>query len=99
MMMRMNPIIHLRQKESFRPSKTSDEVLPSFTSLVFFDSPKLQNAFKNIASPPYQPTTAISALIIYYLAWETVFRENIQILNHVSWLKSAIEKATNETLT
>ena len=31
-----------------------------------------------------------------YLAWETVSRKPVQILNHVFWFKSAMEKATNE---
>ena len=40
--------------------------------------------------------TSVSTHMKQDLAWETVSRENIQILNHVFWFKSAIEKATNE---
>ena len=62
-------------------------------------APRLQDAFKNIASPPYQTPTSVSTPMKHYLAWETVSRETIQILNHVFWFKSAIEKATNEMFT
>ena len=69
------------------------QVSPQSFSLT---APRIQDAFKNIASPPYQAPTAISTPLKQYLAWETVSRETIQILNHVFWFKSAMEKATNE---
>ena len=69
------------------------EVSPRFFSLT---APRIQDPFKNIATSPYQAPTSMSAPLKQYLAWETVSRENIQILNHVFWFKSAMEKATNE---
>ena len=69
------------------------QVSPQSFSLT---APRLQDAFENIATPPYQAPTSVSTPMKQYLAWETVSRENIQILNHVFQFKSAIEKATNE---
>ena len=79
-----------------KPQMKFYQVSPQSFSLT---APRLQDAFKNIATPPYQTPTAVSAPMKHYLAWETVSRENIQILNHVFWFKSAIEKATNEMFT
>ena len=79
-----------------KPQMKFYQVSPQSFSLI---APRLQDAFKNIATPPYQTPTAVSAPMKHYLAWETVSRENIQILNHVFWFKSAIEKATNEMFT
>ena len=62
-------------------------------------APRLQDAFKNIATPPYQQHSTSLTPIKHYLAWETVTRDTIQILNQVFWFKSAIEKATNEMFT
>ena len=76
-----------------KPQMKFYQVSPQSFSLT---APRLQDAFKNIATPPYQAPTSVSTPIKQYLAWETVSRENIQILNHVFWFKSAIEKATNE---
>ena len=59
-------------------------------------APRIQDTFKNIVSSPYQAPTSVSAPSKQYLAWETVSRENIHILNHVFWFKSAMEKATTE---
>ena len=76
-----------------KPQMKFYQVSPQSFSLT---APRIQDAFKNIASPPYQAPTAISTPLKQYLAWETVSRETIQILNHVFWFKSAMEKATNE---
>ena len=73
-----------------KPQMKFYQMSPQSFSLT---APRLQDAFKNIASPPYQTPMK------HYLAWETVSRETIQILNHVFWFKSAIEKATNEMFT
>ena len=81
---------------------------PPMSKGQFFNFPKPQTKFyqvspqsliKNITSPPYQTPTAVSTPMKHYLAWETVSRETIQILNHVLWFTSAIEKATNEMFT
>ena len=69
------------------------QVSPQSFSLT---APRIQDAFKNIATSPFQAPTSVSAPLKQYLAWETVSRENIQILNHVFWFKSAMENATNE---
>ena len=79
-----------------KPQMKFYQVSPQSFSLT---APRLQDAFKNIATPPHQAPTSVSAPMKHYLAWETVSRENIQILNHVFWFKSAIEKATNEMFT
>ena len=79
-----------------KPQMKYYQVSPQSFSL---SAPRLQDAFKNIATPPYQQPSTISTPIKHYLAWETVTRETIQILNHVFWFKSAIEKATNEMFT
>ena len=69
------------------------QVSPQSFSLT---APRIQDAFKNIATFPFQAPTSVSAPLKQYLAWETVSSENIQILNHVFRFKSATEKATNE---
>ena len=79
-----------------KPQMKFYQVSPQSFSLT---APRIQDAFKNIAAPPYQPPSSVSAPLKQYLAWETVTRENIQILNHVFWFKSAMEKATNEMFT
>ena len=79
-----------------KPQMKFYQVSPQSFSLT---APRLQDAFKNIASPPYQTPTSVLTPMKHYLAWETVSRETIQILNHVFWFKSAIEKATNEMFT
>ena len=61
-----------------------------------FTAPRIQDAFKNIVNPPYKLPSSVSVALNQYLTWETVSRENIQILNHVFWFKAAMEKATNE---
>ena len=76
-----------------KPQMKFYQVSPQSFSLT---APRIQDAFKNIANPPYQAPTSISTPLKQYLAWETVSRETIQILNHVFWFKSAMEKATNE---
>ena len=50
-------------------------------------APRLQDAFKNIATPPYHQPSTIFTPIKHYMAWETVTRETIQILHHVFWFK------------
>ena len=69
------------------------QVSPQSFSLA---APRIQDAFKNIAASPYQAPTSVVTPMKQYLAWESVSRETIQILNHVFWFKSAIEKSTNE---
>ena len=64
------------------------QVSPQSFSLT---APRIQDAFKNIATAPYQAPTSVSAPLKQYLVWETVSKENIQILNNVFWLKSAME--------
>ena len=79
-----------------KPQMKFYQVSPQSFSLT---APRIQDAFKNIATPPYQPPSLVSVPLKQYLAWETVSRENIQILNHVFWFKSAMEKATSEMST
>ena len=55
-------------------------------------APRLQEAFKNIATPPYQAPSSVSTPMKQYLAWETVSRENIQILNHVFGLNQLLKR-------
>ena len=76
-----------------KPQMKFYQVSPQSFSLA---APRIQDAFKNIVTPPYQPPSSLSVPLKQYLTWETVSRENIQILNHVFWFKAAMEKATNE---
>ena len=76
-----------------KPQMRFYQVSPQSFSLA---APRIQDAFKNIASSPYQAPTSVVTPMKQYLAWESVSRETIQILNHVFWFKSAIEKSTNE---
>ena len=76
-----------------KPQMRFYQVSPQSFSLA---APRNQDAFKNIASPPYQAPTSVVTPMKQYLAWESVSRKTIQILNHVFWFKSAIEKSTNE---
>ena len=76
-----------------KPQMKFYKVSPPSFSLT---APRIQDAFKNIAASPFQAPSLVSTLPKQYLAWETVSRENIQILNHVFWFKSAMETATNE---
>ena len=57
-------------------------------------APKLQDAFRNITSPQFQ-TPSISTPM-KYTVWESVNRENINVLNHIFWFNSANIKATEE---
>ena len=59
---------------------------------------RIQDAVNNIATFLYQSPFSVSVPLKKYLAWETVSREYIQILNQVFWFKLAMEKATNEML-
>ena len=79
-----------------KPQMKFYQVSPQSFSLA---APRIQDAFKNIVTPPYQPPSSLSVPLKQYLTWETVSRENIQILNHVFWFKAAMEKATNEMFT
>ena len=76
-----------------KPQMKFYQVSPQSFSLT---APRIQDTFKNIAASPFQAPTSVSTPLKQYLAWETVSRENIQILNHVFWFKSAMEKATIE---
>ena len=76
-----------------KPQMKFYQVSPQSFSLT---APRIQDAFKNIAASPFQAPSSVSTPLKQYLAWETVSRENIQILNHVFWFKSPMEKATNE---
>ena len=76
-----------------KPQMRFYQVSPQSFSLA---APRIQDAFKNIAASPYQAPTSVVTPMKQYLAWESVSRETIQILNHVFWFKSAIEKSTNE---
>ena len=76
-----------------KPQMKFYQVSPQSFSLT---APRIQDAFKNIVTPPYQPPSSVSVPLKQYLTWETVSRENIQILNHVFWFKAVMEKATNE---
>ena len=69
-----------------KPQMRFYQVSPQSFSLA---APRIQDAFK-----PYQAPTSVVTPMKQYL--ETVSRETIQILNHVFWFKSAIEKSTNE---
>ena len=53
-------------------------------------APKLQDAFRNITSPQFQTP------LKQYTLWESVNRENINVLNHIFWFNSANMKATEE---
>ena len=59
-------------------------------------APKLQDGFRNITSPQFQPPAAISTPWKQYALWETVNRENINVLNHIYWFNTANCKATEE---
>ena len=58
-------------------------------------APKLQDAFRKIASPQFQ-TPSISTPLQQYTLWDSVNRENINVLNHIFWFNSANIKATKE---
>ena len=62
-----------------KPQMKFYQVSPQSFSL---SAPRVQDAFKNIATPPYQAPTSISTPMKHYSAWETISRETIQILNH-----------------
>ena len=62
-----------------KPQMKFYQVSPQSFSLT---APRLQDVFKNIATRPYQTPTSVSTPMKHYLAWETVSRETIQILNH-----------------
>ena len=57
-----------------KPQMKYYQVSPQSFSLT---APRLQDAFKNIATPPYQAPTSVSTPIKQYLAWETVCLERI----------------------
>ena len=57
---------------------------------------KLQDAFRNITSAQFQMPSAISTPWKQFTLWETVNRENINVLNHIFWFNSANCKATAE---
>ena len=59
-------------------------------------APKLQDAFRNITSSQFQMPSAISTPWKQFTLWETVNRENINVLNHIFWFNSANCKATEE---
>ena len=59
-------------------------------------APKSQDAFRNITSSQFQMPSAISTPWKQSTLWETVNRENINVLNHIFWFNSAIYKATEE---
>ena len=59
-------------------------------------APKLQDAFRNITSPQFQISSSISTPLKKYTLWESVNRENINVLNHIFWFNSANIKATEE---
>ena len=88
------PSMSKRQFVTFpKPQMKFYQVSPQSFPLT---APRLQDAFKNIATTPYQAPTLVSAPMKHFLAWETAFRGTSQILNHVFWFKAANEKATNE---
>ena len=59
-------------------------------------APKLQDAFRNITSAQFQMPSAISTPWKQFTLWETVNRENINVLNHIFWFNLANCKATEE---
>ena len=59
-------------------------------------APKLQDAFRNITSSQFPMPSAISTPWKQFTLWETVNRENINVLNHIFWFNSANCKATEE---
>ena len=67
-----------------KPQMKFYQVSPQSFSLT---APRIQDAFKNIAASPFQAPSLVSTPLKQYLAWETVSRENIQILNHVFCFK------------
>ena len=59
-------------------------------------APRLQDAFRNITSAQFQMPSAISTPWKQFTLWETVNRENVNVLNHIFWFNSANCKATEE---
>ena len=59
-------------------------------------APKLQDAFRNIISCQFQMPSSIATPWKQFTLWETVKRENINVLNHIFWFNSANSKATEE---
>ena len=59
-------------------------------------APKLQDAFRNITSPQFQTPTSVCTHMKQYTLWESVNRENINVLNHIFWFNTANMKATEE---
>ena len=59
-------------------------------------APKLQDAFRNITSPQFQTPTTVSTPLKQYTLWESVNRENINVLNHIFWFNCANMKSTEE---
>ena len=59
-------------------------------------APKLQDAFRNITAPQFQTPTSVSTPMKQYTLWESVNRENINVLNHIFWFNSTNIKATEE---
>ena len=89
---RKNPLARGHFLNFDRPNMKWYNMTPQPHALV---APKLQDAFRNITSPQFQ-TPSISTPLKQYTLWESVNRENINVLNHIFWFNSANIKATEE---
>ena len=76
-----------------RPAMKWYNISPQPHSIV---APKVQDGFKNIVSGLFNTTMPISTPVRQFGQWETVNRENINVLNHIFWFNTASAKATEE---
>ena len=90
---RKNPLARGHFLNFDRPNMKWYNMTPQPHALV---APKLQDAFRNITSPQFQTPSSISTPMKQYTLWESVNRENINVLNHIFWFNSANKKATEE---
>ena len=74
-----------------RPNMKWYNMTPQPYALV---APKLQDVFRNISTVSDSLINCYSFETIYF--WESVNRENINVLNHTFWFSSANIKATEE---
>ena len=90
---RRNPLPRCQFLSFDRPHMKWYNISPQPHAVV---APKLQDAFRNITSSQFQIPSAISTPWKQFTLWETVNRENINVLNHIFWFNSANYKATEE---
>ena len=86
--------VHCLTLQNFdRPNMKRYNMTPQPHALV---APKLQDAFRNITSEQFQTPSSISTPLKQYTFWESVNRENINVLNHIFLFNSVNIKATEE---